>query len=52
MSFEEINHWNSHNEEEDEEDKNLYFTKKDEKASSAPIDLVGYLLNIFYYFIN
>ena len=40
FSLEEINPWNSYDEEEDEEEKNLYFIKKDEKAPSVPADLV------------
>lgn len=36
LSLEEINPWNSLDE-EDEEDKNLYFIKKEEKATDTPI---------------
>lgn len=36
LSLEEINPWNSLDE-EDEEDKNLYFIKKEEKAADTPI---------------
>ena len=40
ISLEVINPWNSHDEEEDEEDKNLYFIKKEKNSISTSTTLV------------